>query len=124
MDKDAPLPAEPAQKKRRFLPGCLIAVALFVGATWWLSSSLLSGSNDEGGNTDRLAKSVCHASVEKQLKNPGSAQYSGESVGGGIVTGIVEAKNALGGSVSYDYRCTTSGLGSDVATGVAQLTKR
>lgn len=117
--------ADKDSKNVRRMYGCLIVLAVFVVLVFAGCSALMNSSkNDGGGNTDRLAKSVCHASVEKQLKNPGSAQYSDESISSGIVTGIVEAKNALGGSVSYDYTCTTSGLGSDVATGTARLTQR
>jgi hypothetical protein len=116
--------ADRDQKSARWIKGCgFLAVAfmvlLFVGC-----QSLINSSKNSTGGNDALAKSVCRESVKKQLKNPGSATFAGESASGGRVSGSVEAKNAFGGSVTYSYTCTTSGIGSNNATGTATLSKR
>jgi hypothetical protein len=116
--------ADRDKKVTRWLKGCGFIAVAFVVLVFVGCQALMNAPKNQTGGNDALAKSACRESVKKQLKNPGSAMFSGEAAVGGRVSGSVEAKNALGGSVTYDYTCTTSGIGSNNATATASLSKR
>jgi hypothetical protein len=116
--------ADRDKKAARWIKGCGFLSITFVVLAFVGCQALLNAPKNHTGGDDALAKSVCRESVKQQLKNPGSAAFSGETTSGGRVSGSVEAKNALGGSVTYDYTCTTSGIGSNNATATAHLSER
>lgn len=65
-----------------------------------------------------LAQAACHDAVEKQLKDPRSAEYHGErqqrTSTGWSISGTVYATNSFGATVPTNYSCTVTLEGDTV----------
>ena len=108
-------PAEAAnthggEKKTSGGVGCLawVAGAVLLSVAFGLKGC---GSSDSGSDeTDKYAVQVtCQDIVEDQLKNPSTADFSQKQQTSVSASGLVTAENALGGKVTYAYRCSASG---------------
>ena len=79
----------------------------------------LAGCSSDGAPLDQSAAVMCEKFVEKRLKSPGSADFSGVSdtkikvvsdkkPWRYLVTGYVDSQNSFGGKVRSNYTCDIS----------------
>lgn len=84
-----------------------IAIAVAIVVTLGVIAVVWSG---KGATMDGAsAKVACREFVERQLKSPSTADFTGEAVNGSgpfIVTGAVDAQNSFGATVRETYACT------------------
>lgn len=69
---------------------------------------------------------ACHSAVERQLKDPSSASYRDEQIGGTpedgwTMRGIVNATNSFGGSVPTPFTCAATAIGDGSVSAFASL---
>lgn len=103
--------------------GCLYIVGIIVLLGIAVGFTSCGGDSGDGDETNEYAvQSTCKDVVKKQLKNPSTADFDGESQGPTFAAGTVAAQNALGGLVTYSYRCTLDADGETVR--LASLTAR
>ena len=110
------------KKKPNAAVGCLllIVIAVIIGVIVSLSGGDDGGSGgspaeDKG---DKIgAQVVCEDFVERQLKSPGSAEFSEEKVTGAhpefTVKGAVDSENSFGALIRNNYTCTVTYKGND-----------
>lgn len=121
--------ADPAKRK---IPWAWVAAAVVVASFLVLPNLDLGGRGAESAEEHRWgAERICRQAVEKQLKDPDSAQYDDvETVVtdaspprfGYRVTGTVRAANSFGGMAVHEFSCAaTYDTGSGMAEGTAQL---
>jgi hypothetical protein len=97
--------------------GCAVLLgALFVV---FLISSIF-GSGDDGpdpSQEQREAKDVCETFVERQLKAPSTADFTGASASGAAghytVRGQVDSENSFGAMIRNSYVCEVRSAGGD-----------
>jgi hypothetical protein len=82
----------------------IIAVPVVIGV------AMCGGGESKSNGPDKYDVQVtCKEIVRKQLKNPSTADFDGEQQSAVSASGMVVAENALGGKVTYNYRCSVSG---------------
>ena len=81
--------------------GWIIGLAVIVGAALWMSSNELEPN-------EYNVQGTCQGIVRNQLKNPTTAEFSSEEQSKSSASGNVTAENALGGKLTYGYRCSRS----------------
>lgn len=76
-------------------------------------------SRNTSGPSDLDAQSICHTFVERQLKAPSSAEFSGDRVTHSgstwTVKGSVDAQNSFGAMLRKSYTCVVTPTNSSGA---------
>lgn len=108
----------------RWIKGCgFLAITAVIGL--FVGCQMLLNAPDKPAEPSAFkAESACREAVQRQLKNPTSAEFADEkTMGSGpfVVTGMVAGTNQLGGMVTYNYICRADGI-TDAAT--AELSAR
>lgn len=71
----------------------------------------LSADGDDSGPSPEMASYHCRDMVREQLKNPGSAEFSDETITGHgtyTIEGTVRGENSYGGTAVNTYKCTAT----------------
>jgi hypothetical protein len=104
-------PKPPAQAKPTSKAKLWLVILGMVGAATWCVSTV-GGSNDPTSPENRQlgAEDVCETFVERALKAPSTAKFSGATATGGgnrwTVRGAVDAENSFGAMLRMNYTCT------------------
>lgn len=104
IDEPDTQPEAPAKKGGLFWPimvGILVVLCSALGAVKWVKGDPVDGYD---------AQVACKTFVERQLKAPSTAKFSGLSHSGSgprwTVTGAVDAENSFGATVRSNWTCT------------------
>lgn len=94
------------------IPNWAIVGVFVLAAGLGLLAYLLRDTSPEAGS-ERDAKASCQTFVDRRLKAPSTAEYSGESASLGAetrvwtVVGSVDSGNSFGGTVRNRFTCAT-----------------
>lgn len=94
------------QESKKPDKGALIVVGLIAAV---IAACCFGGFGDDDEPNEYNVQGTCKDIVRKQLKNPSTADFSDEQQTDTLASGLVAADNALGGTVTYSYRCSRSG---------------
>lgn len=95
--------------------GCLYIVGVIVMISIAVGFNSCGGDDDGDNETNPYAvQGTCQDIVKARLKNPSTADFNDGAQGSSFAAGSVTAQNALGGVVTYAYRCTLDTDGSTV----------
>ncbi|HQZ19010.1 MAG TPA: DUF2510 domain-containing protein [Vicinamibacteria bacterium] len=115
-----PPEVKPGMSRSFLFWGGLAGVLVFIAAVQGCG-----GDDDSDGGSDInpfAVQNTCEDLVKNNLKNPSSAEFSEQDQGATFASGLVAGTNALGGTVTYSYRCTLDADGKTVR--LAPLTPR